>query len=110
MESIKKDNFTILKEEKGTSTDFANFLNSTINDYSDENIVVDLQNFNEIRADELLKFLSPSVAHYNNNKSFILVSRIVSIDDMPEELRIFPTLQEAEDMVQMEEIERDLGF
>ena len=43
-------------------------------------------------------------------KSFVLINDAVGIDELPDELIVVPTLQEAEDMIQMDEIQRDLGF
>ena len=40
----------------------------------------------------------------------MIVTNTVNPDDIPEELFVVPTLQEAEDIIEMEEIERDLGF
>ena len=34
----------------------------------------------------------------------------MNIDDIPEEMIVVPTLDEAGDIVEMEEIERDLGL
>ena len=34
----------------------------------------------------------------------------IEIDDFPEELNIVPTLIEAEDIIDMENMERELGF
>ena len=34
----------------------------------------------------------------------------IDIDDFPESINIVPTLQEAKDIMEMEAIERDLGF
>jgi hypothetical protein len=42
--------------------------------------------------------------------SFVMVKPNIDIDDFPETLNIVPTLQEAEDVLEMEAIERDLGF
>jgi hypothetical protein len=47
---------------------------------------------------------------YRHKKSFIILNSNIDIDTISEELRVVPTLQEAEDMIQMEDIERDLGF
>ena len=44
------------------------------------------------------------------NKSFILIKRGIQIENFPENLNIAPTLQEAKDILEMENIERDLGF
>lgn len=110
MESIKKSNFTILRDEKNDVKDFANFLLGIIGKFSNQNLIVDIEKYGQLTLDELLTFLKPSVEHYRNNKSFIIINDAINIDDVPAELRIVPTMQEAEDMIQMEEIERDLGF
>lgn len=45
-----------------------------------------------------------------NGMSFVVIKSGIDIDDFPETLNIVPTLQEAEDVLEMEAIERDLGF
>jgi len=40
----------------------------------------------------------------------VIVNNAVDIDEVPSEMTVVPTLQEAFDIVEMEEIERDLGF
>ena len=42
--------------------------------------------------------------------SFVVIKSGINIDDFPESVNIVPTLQEAEDILEMEAIERDLGF
>jgi len=39
-----------------------------------------------------------------------LVCNAIDLDDTPEEIVVVPTLQEAFDIIEMEEMERDLGF
>jgi hypothetical protein len=40
----------------------------------------------------------------------VIVTDRVDFDEMPDEIVVVPTLQEAYDIIEMEEIERDLGF
>ncbi|MDH3323482.1 MAG: ribonuclease Z, partial [Flavobacteriaceae bacterium] len=42
--------------------------------------------------------------------SFVIVSDKVNLDGIPDEIIVVPTMQEAYDVIEMEEIERDLGF
>ena len=42
--------------------------------------------------------------------SFVLVVKGIDADDFPDELNIVPTLIEANDILEMDNIERDLGF
>ncbi len=110
MKSIKKENYIILVDEKDDPKDFANFIAHIQNKFESENLVIDLQKYGKLTFDELLSFLKPSTIHYNNKKSFIIINDTINIDDVPEELRVVPTPQEAEDMIQIEDIERDLNF
>lgn len=75
-----------------------------------DNLVVDLLGFTKLTPYNVLSFLEISNRHKKNGKSFVLVSAKVSYDDVPEEINLVPTLQEARDVVEMEEIERDLGI
>lgn len=110
MESIQKDNCLILIDERNDPKDFAVFIESLLKKFEDQNLIIDLQKYGKLTLEELLSFLKPSIKHYQNKKSFIIINDTIEIDDVPEELRVVPTLQEAEDMIQMEDIERDLGF
>jgi len=110
MESIQKDNCLILIDERDNPKDFAAFIDSLLKKFKDQNLVIDIQKYGNLTLEELLCFLEPSIKHYKNGKSFIIINDTIEIDSVPEEIRVVPTLQEAEDMIQMEEIERDLGF
>jgi hypothetical protein len=46
----------------------------------------------------------------NNNRSFVVVSAALSSDDWPEYIALAPTQQEAKDIIEMDEMQRDLGF
>lgn len=75
-----------------------------------DNVIVDLTFFKELKTTQILRFLDISNEHRNSNKSFVLVSDVVSFEDIPEEICLVPTIQEAKDIIEMEEIERDLGL
>ena len=75
-----------------------------------DNIIVNLFSFSELMADDVLEFLDLSNTHRENKKSFVIVTEKVSYDQVPEEICVVPTIQEARDIIEMEEIERDLGL
>lgn len=110
MKTEQKDNYVILQDEKDDVADFANFLPKVLSQFKDQNIVVDLTKYGELTLDELLKFLKISFNHRKGGKSFVIVNDTINIDSVPEEIHVVPTLQEAEDLIGLEEIERDLGF
>ncbi|WP_127845111.1 ribonuclease Z [Psychroflexus aestuariivivens] len=110
MKTEKKKDYIILRDEKNDVKDFADFLNSIYKQFKDENIVVDIEKYGNLTLEELLSFLKLSTKHKKAKKSFVIVNDTINIDTVPEELNVVPTLQEAEDIIKLEEIERDLGF
>lgn len=75
-----------------------------------DNIVVNLFSFNTLEIGDLLEFLDMSNTHKGAGRSFVLVTDKLNYDEIPEEISVVPTLQEAKDLIEMEEIERDLGI
>ena len=51
-----------------------------------------------------------SNTHRQNGHSFVIVTNNIDIDSTPEELIVVPTLIEAKDIIEMEEMERDLNL
>ncbi|OSY88210.1 hypothetical protein WH52_05345 [Tenacibaculum holothuriorum] len=66
----------------------------------------------EINSNEknISLFLSYADLHQQNGTSFVLICQNVDVDVFPETFNIVPTLVEAEDVIEMENIQRDLGF
>lgn len=110
MKVIQKDNYKIIREEEGDITILATKLSQQHVEVENDNVVVDLLNFSPVSTENLLSFLEFSNLHRRNKKSFVIVAKDISIDEIPEELMVVPTLKEAEDVVNMEDLERDLGF
>lgn len=111
MKSKEFKNFVLLEDEKDDVREFASFLEYIVpKEFSENNIVVDLLKYNKMTLEELLEFLKISNKHRRNKKSFVLICKVVDPDVIPFELIVVPTLQEAEDIVDLEEIERDMGF
>ncbi len=103
-------NYTLLRDEKDDIKDFARFLSMVFKQFIGKNIILDLIQYNDATLLDLLLFLELSNSHRATKQSFVMVNAALSIDEIPEELMIVPTLQEAQDIIEMEDIERDLGF
>ncbi|WP_419212143.1 ribonuclease Z [Maribacter sp. X9] len=104
-----KDEMMTIISQENPSIDI--FLRNLENDYSkikNDNLVIDLLSFSKLTPYNVVSFLELSKKHRKNGKSFVLVSDKVSYEDVPDEINLVPTLQEAKDIVEMEEIERDL--
>ena len=58
-----------------------------------------------------LKSLKPLVSMYKKaKKSLVVVCQDIDFTEVPEYLNVVPTITEANDIIGMEDIERDLGF
>jgi len=55
-------------------------------------------------------FLEMAKIHKKEKKSLVLVAVDINFNDIPSKLTVVPTILEAHDIIEMEEIERDLGF
>jgi hypothetical protein len=101
----------VLADEKNDIKSFASFLEFQIpNKFKRQNVVVNLLEYTELELTELLLFLKTSNLHRKTKFSFVIVNNAIDPDDIPIEMTVVPTLQEAADIIEMEEIERDLGF
>tara|TARA_R110002072_G_scaffold118631_2_gene250902 strand:- start:8843 stop:9178 length:336 start_codon:yes stop_codon:yes gene_type:complete len=111
MKIDKHNNYTVLADERDDVADFAGYLEYIVpKHYEKQNLVVDLLKYESLQLTELLLFLKISTYHRATKHSFVIVNNAINPDDIPMEMVVVPTLQEAKDIIEMEEIERDLGF
>lgn len=82
----------------------------TYNKIHHKNLIVDLSSRDELALHDLLLFRTISDRHKKKKKSFVIVNDTVHHDEVPEALVVVPTIQEAYDIIAMEDIERDMGF
>ena len=78
--------------------------------YSNYNVVVDLSEKSDAKIADLKLFSDISKTQSKRKKSLVLVVKNVNFNTLPKSIIAVPTLQEAHDIIEMDEIERDLGF
>lgn len=81
-----------------------------IENSSIENTIVDISTISNLSIKEINTFLPFAKSYKKNKKSFIIVATNIDFNKVSDKISVVPTLQEAHDMIEMEEIERDLGF
>ena len=106
----KDGNITIITQEKLPILEFVKRLDNEYHRFKNDNVVINLIALKSIALTEVIEFLKVSNQHRKAKHSFVIVSDQVDFDDMPDEIIVVPTMQEAYDIIEMEEIERDLGF
>lgn len=104
-------NYVLISGKNEYMKDFAVELENIINEkFKISNVIIDLSTFKSLAIEELLYLLELSSNHRSSKHSFVIINNAINPDDIPQEILVVPTLKEAEDIIEMEEIERDLGF
>ena len=110
-EITEKDTYTILGDERDDVLDFAMYLEKTVPlHYDKKNLVIDLLKYENLTLDQLVQFIKLSNYQRGGKLSYVIVNTGIDYDLVPDEMVVVPTLEEAGDIIAMEEIERDLGF
>ncbi len=111
MQVDKRENYTILADDKDDVQSFASYLEYIVpKAYKNDNLVIDILKYEDLLLPDLLSFLILSNKQRASKKSFVLVNKALKQDKIPEEIMVVPTLEEAKDVIDLEEIQRDLGF
>ena len=76
--------------------------------FEKNNLIVQISESINIIEEKLFVFLKYAEKHKQNGTSFVIVKKGVDIDKFPEWFNITPTLLEAKDVLEIEEIQRDL--
>ena len=99
-----KDSVLIVLDKKDSIISLESEINKT--KYGNNNIIIDLKNV--IIKDFLLFFKTLENNQKKKNKSLVFLTS--NIDNNGEDLNLIPTLQEALDFIDLEEIERNLNL
>lgn len=103
-------NTTIIAQETASVKTLVNNIEQAYSKYKNYHLIVRLSSLDKISLEDIIEFLRLSNNHRSQKKSFVVVSDSADLDQMPDEIVVVPTLQEAYDIIEMEDIERDLGF
>ena len=106
----KDGNTTIITQEKASVIELVKKIDVLYERYKNDNIIVNLTTLNEVSLTDIVEFLQLSKKHRKAKHSFVIVTDKANFDETPNDILVVPTLQEAYDIIEMEDIERDLGF
>lgn len=106
----KNEKYTLITSESDSYSEFINSFSTEYQKLKGTNIALQLSENLNITQEEISLFLDYAKQSKTDSASFVIVKSGINIDDFDENLNIVPTLVEAEDVIEMEEIERDLGF
>ena len=110
MEVQQNANTSIIKNFEIDLTTFVANLKLQFESYQNQNIIVDIFNLKGLKNKDLTVFLDFIKMSKKNKKSFVVVISDFDFNKATAKINVVPTIQEAHDIIEMEEIERDLGF
>ena len=110
MKVDKKGHITILKETRGDIIAFIENIANQYTTFKDQNLILDVSHDKNVTLNDIINFKDLSKKHVAAKKSFVIVANDIDFNDIPDYLTVVPSVLEAQDIIEMEEIERDLGF
>ena len=110
MKVEQKGHTVVIKDTQGDLDSFRLKLTNEYKTFQKHNIIVDIRLYKTLSVKDIESFLSLSKTHKKAKKSFIIVTSEPDFNAVSDKLAVVRSLQEAHDIIEMEEIERDLGF
>jgi hypothetical protein len=110
MKVDRKGHTTIIKDTQRDLNAFIEKIVSHHNAYQAQNLILDLTAHSDIKITQL-KELQPLMAlQKKQKKSLVTVVEGLDYNEVPEKYTVVPSLLEAHDIIEMDEMERDLGL
>lgn len=105
-----KTNYTIIKDTKLDFLNLLSFLDHEKQHWKDKNLILDLSQYDEFKLKDLLLLLPFQKDIKKQKKSFVVVLSNFDFNANTKKITVVPSVLEAHDIIELEEIERDLGF
>ena len=110
MKVERKGHTTTIRNTQYNTAEFFQKFHHEYNSYKSQNLILDLSHDKALTLVDLKMFSEMAKTHAKGKKSLVLVTNAVNLNNAPSKLIVVPTVLEAHDIIEMEEIERDLGF
>ncbi len=110
MKITKQEQYlTVTPEKKSDFNLFFNSFTEKIKEFESQNIILDLSE-TLFSLSDILNFKNISEEKVGLGTTFVVIYSEIDIDEIPDELIVVPTFQEAIDMIEMDEMTRSLDF
>lgn len=110
MKTEYKEGYVLISSEESSFSEFYNLFADKHVELTKNNVIINISSNLLANEEEISLFLESADIHQESGTTFVVVYQNVDVDNFPETFNIVPTLQEAEDVLEMENIQRDLGF
>jgi hypothetical protein len=106
----QEGNTTLITQEKASIVELVKKIEILYDRFKNNNIIVNITKLDDVKLPDIVEFLQLSNKHRKAKHSFVIVSNSANLDEMPDEIIVVPSTKEAFDIIEMEVMERDLGF
>ena len=106
----QKGNISYITDTQNDLVAFVMKLTHEYKTFENQQLIIDILSFDELTAKQINSFLPLSKIHKKSKKSFVIVAKNIDLDAISDKLSVVPTKIEALDIIEMENIERDLGY
>lgn len=110
MKVDQKGHTVTIKDTQGDFNAFLEKVTQQFKTFEKQNIIIDLSSDPGLSEKDLKLFLPLSKQQKKAKKSFVIVVSELDFNAISDKLTVVPSLLEAHDIIEMDEIERDLGF
>lgn len=110
MKVDQKGHTVTIKDTQGDFNSFLEKVKQQFKTFEKQNIIIDLSAHTALSEKDIKLFLPLSKQQKKSKKSFVIVVADLDFNAVSDKLTVVPSLLEAHDIIEMEEIERDLGF
>jgi len=105
-----KDTAVIVDQNKQVSSEFFKLFDLNYHKFHLNNIILIIDETQNSEPDFVNFILKLTKSHQLHKKTFVVVAHQWSQSDISDDIICVPTLQEAFDLIEMDEMQRDLGF
>lgn len=110
MKVTTKGHTIVIKDTEGNIVDFLEKINSQYNSFKQYNLILDISHDKSVDVKSLKIFSDLIKTHKKGKKSLVFIVQDIDFNKIPASIVVVPTQLEAHDLIEMDEIERDLGF
>jgi hypothetical protein len=110
MKVQQKGHTSIIKDTHDDLSALVTHLTHQYEQFKTQNLIIDISHYRGLNTKHINTFLSLANAAKKNKKSFVIVIEDFDFNTASTLMNIVPSRLEAHDIIEMEEIERDLGF
>ena len=110
MKVDQKGHTTTIKDTQNNVEAFVGKIMNEYHVFQNQNLILDVSHNKTLTIADLVHFKELVKTHTKAKKSMIIVCDAIDFNKVPTYLNVVPSVLEAHDMIEMDEIERDLGF